>query len=636
METGFLVKVNERRWCSADPPSIRRMGSIVRVTTGSGFEAVANLFPTTPEGELETQPVLTERTILFYEGRIDNRNQIAFALGRPGLAGKPDGELLAQAYSHWGYALSSVVLGEYSFVLVDRADGSLVAGRDSLGVRKIFFAETSVDLWVSSSLSLLLSGLPQTPGLDQDGLAQYFHLGGLGPDRTMFAGVRQVDPGNVLVQTRAGSSQRPSWRPKLDRDIQFAREGDYSDALRALLFEAVGAAMRSSGPLCAELSGGLDSSTVSSIAARVADRDGSHSRRLLVYSLTASKTVKADESAFQNSVVEACHLDHRALDVDLSPHFGPYEGELPSEPRLHIVMPVVHRALRDFMVTHNVRTCLTGDGGDGVFCGGRPPPWFLHEWFRCFRWVTWSRSLRDHLRVGRQSLWSLLRMSARLDMPEAHKAPGWMTPSFSERLEQYARGSLMSQVATAARPARALQFAIVQRAACWCRPKLSWDERCPLLYRPLVEFMLQIPWEWKLLPDQDRVVLRAAMKGILPEDVRLRTDKGQAETAFLHGLRINWSAVKNLSYGSRIAELGIVEPKRFERACVLMRHGHISLHSNFNTLISALALEQWLALGGLQRISELRRQYTAEMDPLRRADGAYGSSRLGGIATEPS
>jgi asparagine synthase (glutamine-hydrolysing) len=132
-------------------------------------------------------------------------------------------------------------------------------------------------------------------------------------------------------------------------------------------------------------------------------------------------------------------------------------------------------------------------------------------------------------------------------------------------------------------------------------------ERHPLLNRELVEFMLQLPWEHKRSPSSDRVAQRRALVGVLPELVRAREEKGNAEAAFLYGLRLNWNRIQPLIKVPRLAECGFVDPSEFERVCRLMRHGVVQEGSSFTMQIAVLALERWLSLGGLEQGAHLRR-----------------------------
>src|SRR5262249_28156909 len=130
-------------------------------TTSEDVVIVVRHYPTTPESASEDQPVITPTVVLAYEGRVDNREQIGHALGLPRLAQQSDGVVLAAAYDAWGKKLSAKVIGEYAYVVFDRCMQQLVAGQDSLGVRRLFYCTIGERFLITSNLRLLFQEFPE-------------------------------------------------------------------------------------------------------------------------------------------------------------------------------------------------------------------------------------------------------------------------------------------------------------------------------------------------------------------------------------------------------------------------------------------------------------------------------------------
>ena len=118
------------------------------------------------------------------------------------------------------------------------------------------------------------------------------------------------------------------------------------------------------------------------------------------------------------------------------------------------------------------------------------------------------------------------------------------------------------------------------------------DERHPLLFRPLVEFALALPWEQLVRPDQDRIIQRRSLRGILPERIRLRTSKGSGPSLLLRGLRESWPKVQPLTLGRRLARLDLVHAPTFQAACERLSHGLLAHQLRY--VVAALSLEIWL------------------------------------------
>lgn len=114
----------------------------------------------------------------------------------------------------------------------------------------------------------------------------------------------------------------------------------------------------------------------------------------------------------------------------------------------------------------------------------------------------------------------------------------------------------------------------------------------PLLYRPLVEFMLSVPWKFLIDPKIDRVIHREVTKGLLPESIRRRTSKGNGTPLFLRSVRVNWPRIEPVLLRSRLAEMGLVEQAAFATAGRRLRHGVMS--KQFRYMAGALSLELWL------------------------------------------
>ena len=94
------------------------------------------------------------------------------------------------------------------------------------------------------------------------------------------------------------------------------------------------------------------------------------------------------------------------------------------------------------------------------------------------------------------------------------------------------------------------------------------DIRYPFLHRPLVELALAAPWSLKAVPGEPKAILRRAMKGILPERVRCRTQNASTGHAAYNGLRKEWPVLEQVAASSMLVELGVVDRERLRNAPV--------------------------------------------------------------------
>lgn len=147
---GFAVSMRRSELHEA-PTWSRTEDSDLSETATHGLAIIVRHYPATPESANEEQPVVTPNVVLAYEGRVDNREEIAYALGLPRLAQQPDGAVLAAAYDAWGPALSAKTIGEYAYVVFDRRSQRLVARQDSLGIRRLFYCTIGNRILITSN-----------------------------------------------------------------------------------------------------------------------------------------------------------------------------------------------------------------------------------------------------------------------------------------------------------------------------------------------------------------------------------------------------------------------------------------------------------------------------------------------------
>ena len=172
------------------------------------------------------------------------------------------------------------------------------------------------------------------------------------------------------------------------------------------------------------------------------------------------------------------------------------------------------------------------------------------------------------------------------------QAPQWLVTPFRHEVQAARSDPWLGGPRLYESAARELHYRSILQNAVIARFLPAGDERCPFLYRPLVEFVLALPWEHLLTPAEDRVIQRRALRAILPDAIRRRTSKASGTPQLLRGLRRNWMRVRRFIAAPRLASLGLVEPTLLQDACEGMRHGLLGAH--LPDLVAALSMEMWL------------------------------------------
>lgn len=595
--SGFVCRY-ETEFDRTRPMTITEQGNGAWEAFESGpFRLFQRPAPTTREAEADGLRIVDTSLLLVYSGRLDNRRELAYRLGSPELRQQGDGHFFARAYEEWDVRFPAMLLGEYAFALFDPRRGRFVAGRDSLGTGRLYSYRSPGAIWVASSMDLLLEALPERPQWSRPGLAEYFAGGGLMMSgQTIYEGLREVPAAHVLVHTEGSDATVRYWEPKASERLRWRDAREYDEALRVLLFDAVEAALRSNSRVFSDLSGGLDSSGVTSVAAQLRSAGTPPSEGLTAFSMYTTEAPN-DERFFQHSVVEAYGIDHVSLLADEHLSFSTTE-----EPRsAHPSKAILYRPLWDAVAAEfeagGAVAHLTGQGGDAVFCGDDFPPAHLGELVRRLKLGQWYREMREW-GVGDRSYANLLWYCSSGRPVDTYAGalkghpPAWLNEEFREEVAEAEESPWRPNNRLYESPARELHYRLITQSAAIASLIQIGDERRPLLYRPLVEFALSLPWEHLIKPTEDRVIQRRALGGILPDVVRERVTKATGTPLLLRGIRENWESAKGLAAGELIADFGLVEPKAFGEAFLRFRHG--ILQRRLRYFIAAASFEIWL------------------------------------------
>ncbi|MGE9971766.1 asparagine synthase (glutamine-hydrolyzing) [Candidatus Pseudoscillospira sp. SGI.172] len=456
--------------------------------------------------------------VLTYNGELYNTPELRRALKAQGytFTTRTDTEVLLYAYMEYGEEVGRHLEGIYAFVLWDGLQQKFFACRDRFGVKPLFYAKHGTTLIFASELKSLF----QYPGLEPraDG-DTWREVLGLGPARTpesgVFAGVKALAPGSWLTFDAAGVRKGRYWslesRPHTD---------DYEttvERVRELVTGAITRQLVSDVPLCTFLSGGLDSSVITAVAARDYLRRGLPPLETYSFDYTDNEMYfkpsifqPDNDAPWVKRMVETFHTRHTALTcpiptlAELLPAAARYK-DLPG-------MADVDASLLYFCgqvaKTHTV--ALSGECADEVFGGY---PWFERSELLNAGTFPWCVDLSPRAEIF---------------------APLWKTFHIEDYVNQTYRGWIASTPRLEGERAEDAR----QREVGWLN--LNWfmatlldrkdrmsmasglEVRVPFCDYRLVEYVWNIPWGMKAMGGRRKQVLRDAAEGLLPEDVRLR------------------------------------------------------------------------------------------------------------------
>ncbi|MFF9765395.1 N-acetylglutaminylglutamine amidotransferase [Streptomyces sp. NPDC014636] len=280
-----------------------------------------------------------------------------------------DTEVVLKAYQQWGTACVDRFYGMFAFALVEHRTGRLILGRDRLGIKPLYLAQTAGRLRFASSLPALLAAGGVDTTLDPVAVHQYlsWHATVAAP-HTIVAGVRKLPPATVRTVEPDGTFQdHRYWQPSYTRRAEHAgmSPSEWRDAVLDALRTAVSRRMVADVPVGVLLSGGLDSSLIVALLADEGQRD------LATFSVgfESEGGVEGDEFRYSDLIAKEFATDHHQLMVPSERVSTALDAAVAamSEPMMSHDVVAFH--LLAEQVAKNVKVVQSGQGADEVFAG---------------------------------------------------------------------------------------------------------------------------------------------------------------------------------------------------------------------------------------------------------------------------
>ncbi|MFK4258919.1 asparagine synthase (glutamine-hydrolyzing) [Agrobacterium tumefaciens] len=317
-----------------------------------------------------TQPMRTveDDLAISFNGEIFNHVELRETLSARGhhFRTHSDTEVILHDYRDKGLDCLNEFNGDFAFALHDARNDTLVLARDRMGVRPLYYTWHEGTFYFASEIGALLALPGMTAEIDPVALDQIFTFWFPLPPRTAFRGIHELPPGHLMILRDGASTVRRWWQlsyPDGKDAAPPASLGAQVEELTALLADATRIRLRADVPVGSYLSGGLDSSLVSALAAQ------SVSRGLRTFSL-AFESAEHDESIWQKTMSQ--HLGVASETTECSTaDIAQYMPEVME----HVQTPILRTApVPLYLLSRHVRergmkVVLTGEGADELFAG---------------------------------------------------------------------------------------------------------------------------------------------------------------------------------------------------------------------------------------------------------------------------
>jgi asparagine synthase (glutamine-hydrolysing) len=473
--------------------------------------------------------------VLVFNGEIYNFSELRRELERAGATfrSRSDTEVILQGYRIWGLDVLGRLDGMFALAICEPSSRRLIMARDRFGVKPLYYADTANGFVLGSEIKVLLeSGLVDC-NIDDAALSEYMHFSSPLGARTFYESVKQLEPGQLLLNENGEIQQRrfaamnsaPPCDPSFDSAVSTVRE---------LLGAAVHKQLVADVPIGVFLSGGIDSSAIAVLASE-------HSPDP-IDTFTAEFAFAKDQSELQRAAVVARNIRSRHHELQIQPddlvttvedlvkaHDQPF-GDAADIPIL-----LMCRALNGAP-----KVILQGDGGDELFAGyHRYQRLRNSRWFRMIAPFTLPlhsllpkasrsyRALRTIEAIGKASDDAGMGMLMS-QLPYGDDPLQMFSRSYRERIavhDPFARYREMHEKFSGLDPVQAMlytdssvilpdiYFQKVDRASM----QSSIEVRVPMMDNDLAAYAMSLPGEIKLHGGQLKSVLREALRGKVPD-----------------------------------------------------------------------------------------------------------------------
>ncbi|NHD19433.1 MULTISPECIES: asparagine synthase (glutamine-hydrolyzing) [unclassified Actinopolyspora] len=530
--------------------------------------------------------------VLSYSGEIYNFREIRDHLRARGYVfrSRSDTEVVLLSYLEWGTNLVDRLNGMFAFAVWDAHEQRLVLVRDRLGIKPLYYAEHEGGVLFGSEPKAVLAHPEFTKTADREGLADLLALVKT-PGKTPLRGLRELPPGHVLTVDRTGSRLHRYW--SLQSQPHTEDTPATSARVRELLTDIVRRQLITDVPMCTLLSGGLDSSALTGIAARELASHGEGPVRSFSVDFSGNnRDFRSSEFRPERdnpyAVLAAEHIGTNHRTIELPPEVLTDDAARRAVLEAHdlpLTFGDVDTSLHCLFsrIRDHSTVALSGESADEVFGG--------YGWFHDpavvagseFPWLSRMRLIEPDL-LTRQ-----FRAETQFDdyVADAYRtALGEVTPLDSEDAAERRMRELSYLHLT-----RWLQILLDRKDRLSMAAGL--EVRVPFCDHRLVEYVYNIPWKIKTFDGKEKSVLRDAVSDLVPSGILHRKKSPYPTTANLAYERDLRSRTTALLRDKDSPAWEIVDRDGIRR--LLDRPvGHFDSQLSRNPFETTLLLNQWL------------------------------------------
>lgn len=536
----------------------------------------------------------------MFDGRLYQARTLAVSMECPSTN---DQDILIRAYRKWGLKFPMHIHGEYAFALWDQCAGRVLLGRDPGGHYPLYYLQRGDNLYFADRIKAIIDQSGLDARINEQLLAHWISLHPAFTDQTFFENIHSIRPGTTLLYEEGRVTLQDFWQPEMSRILRLRDPREYADGLIEVLERVVSDRLTGqTGVVASQLSGGLDSSTVTSIAA---DLLAQQDRGLHAFTAIPSHSVDiqnrfTDEGSHAAAVAAMFpNIEHHKVQHGQYPYFSLIDlyGSAQEEP---VFNPMNHDWLHGIQVwAAKLGADCVLDGFSGNFTFSYAGKRVLYTLARQGRFLTLGRMARAMhknesrrwIGMAHELVRPLLPAQVRLRLDHWRGiSSGTLDYSYicGEFNNRFGLGDMALEANHLHLDDRALRALFLRRSdigaiARAFREVTGVGFSDPAGDPRVVEYCLSVPEEFYCEQGVPRSLIRNAMKGRLPEAVRTERRKGlQAADLGIH-FRKEWpeallelARMKRCDLASRALDLRRMEEEMQWSDSRIQEYGYLA------------------------------------------------------------
>jgi asparagine synthase (glutamine-hydrolysing) len=498
------------------------------------------------------QPMANEDETVWivFNGEIYNFQELREELVAKGhtFRSHSDTEVIVHLYEEMGPECVGKLRGMFAFAIWDANRQRLFIARDRVGIKPLYYCQTSQSLWFASELKAIITDPAVRRDINLPAIRTFLSFNYIPGEATLFEGILKLRPGHWLIVEDGRVTQHQYWDLRFSQDRWSMSFEDAAEELNSLLGQAVRDHMIADVPVGVLLSGGVDSSAILSFAVN------STEKRISTFTVGFDGDEVVDERPYARMSAERFGTTHHEISItardfwDFLPFYVWHMEEPVCEP------PAVALYYVSKLARNHVKVLLSGEGGDEAFAGYPNYPNML--WLDRVRAavgpfarpagsaaslagrLTGNGRLQRYGKALGQPLSS--HYFSRTSGPASffnQNARQLFTADFLEHTSSVSPSGMMQELVSSVKSEPLLNQMLYLDSKSWLPDDLlvkadkmtmanSVELRVPLLDHGILEFAASLPPDFKVNGKETKRVLKAAFAKVLPEEVLHRKKAG--------------------------------------------------------------------------------------------------------------